>query len=349
MWKLALIGALGTVACLPAPSDDSEPADEGLGPDGNGSDADIGFVLDEDWDGHVLSITWLSDSLSGDGSVATGAQLASTEISGRDVLMSLPQPDGVDLVEIDPDGAPGMLIAMYTATIHDDEDGDGTHDEGERIVSVGMWLPTWVQGDIPAEYQVLGTVPGWNALDTSTMFGVIDVDPNILTMTMTSNMEVQEALEIKGRVTEELADHGRITLKPILSDGDAIDALLDDQPLDTTWSLNVSGSPPSSHENDTLPCSKGNSAQLPTAYKDLDGSESFGSGDDEFSNTCHGDQPAVLIWAHEPDGVDQAMSLALNQLQPGWSLITVDDKGQWTVQDPDEVILEVRADCVWGE
>jgi len=351
MWKRALMGVLGIGACLPAPSDDpqvetGEPHDEALEPN-------VGFVLERDWDGHVLSITHLHPHLNAEGAVTTGAQLASTVISERDVLMSLPQPGEADLVEIDPEGAPGMLIAMYTATIHDDVNGDGTHDEGETIVSVGTWLPTWVEGEVPATYQDIGAVPGWNALHISTLLGATEMTPDILSMSMISNMETQDSVTVEGGVVDDPPENGRIALFPdhpdnlLGNDTAGIDAVMDDQTLDRNWQLEAAGSPPDSHLNEDVFWSHGGSIQVPIAYKDTDGSGNFSDGDSLYGAACKDESAGVVVlgWLPQPEGIAQATTLAIHDIAPGWLMATIAESGEWTIQVAEQIEPLVNPAC----
>ena len=166
--------------------------------------------------------------------------------------VSLPTPTDDDLVEIDPEGLPGLKLLITTGVVFEDGDGDGTYDDGEVFLGSNMarW-PTFIGGVVPK-----GWPEGWALVDAH-VFDDNDNDPDFYDITddveVTLTGLVVDAITIGGSWESTKNTGGppgpspkaeRLSLIPLDADFQPdYDAPIADGELAASWTLELAGQP----------------------------------------------------------------------------------------------------------
>lgn len=342
---------LGLVACGDTKVEVETPDDTGDGIEdvGDGDTADSGdtaepvgtpltFVLDEQVDGAVLSLTWsdLSDGF------VVGDTVATAPIDGTTIVLHVPDPTGDQLLELDPAAYPGTYVAWYLPAVHDDADGDGAHGADETYLAHGTVLPLYVGGTLPDDLAAWGLVAGWNALELGAQgaTGIHDVDAIPLAV----NLRPRETFTLAGDLADiETADDLRLTLVPgAVDQGVSPDRWLYDEALDGAWTIDVSGAPPEDHYANDGGSGLAATYEIPASYWDYDGSGGISAGDETAWAACFGDAAAALVWVAPPTTLEGAFAATVYGLGAGWSAMAWwPDDTSAILDDADAQALEI--------
>ncbi|GDX79556.1 hypothetical protein LBMAG42_13670 [Deltaproteobacteria bacterium] len=311
-----------------------------------GGPADLGFDLDGGWAGSTLTLTWLDASTLGTDSVVFGDVMFSADAGADPLLVSAGTPPASELLEADPEQAPGMMVAIYVPALHVDADGDGLLSGEETYVGAGATWPIYVTGVIPAQYTAMGVVDGWNAMyvfsgDEGPEFS----DP--MTIPLAANVAVNEELTLGGSFADDPDGMGLVVIPGTAFEGGGVDSWLYDGPLAAAWSIPLSGEPPAEHFS-AMEGVGWAAMELPVAYID-EGSGSFGEGDIPTNAACFGGVPVGAIWFPGPTDLMVALQFGMTGMGSGWVAMTTGDVGGGTVlTEAEAASLSIDATCTLG-
>ena len=295
----------------------------------------VTFVLDGDFDNTGIAFTFAE---IGDEGIAGGETDSGTVVTGSTQTVTPDRPTGDELQEIDE--VPGLYISFHVADWHED-DGNGDWDEGEAIVGISEAYLTWIEGEIPAEFELLGMQAGWNALvfeEGSDFPTPIDTDA----IPMSRNVAVNDSVTLGG--SSDYTD--RLALVPFTAfEGGDIDELLYDDELDSAWEITVTGDPPESHQ--VVEETATYSLQLPLAYADSNESGGPDDGDTLQSTACLDGLVVGAMWVAPPSHPIDAFIAAFQGYSFGWNAVQfTEEEGAPTVLDgSDATSLAIDGSC----
>ena len=271
-------------------------------------DPDLIFLLQGEAVGTSLDVVWFNpgDDLT---NANFGGALAHVEVDSTKVELEVGAPDPSLLLEVDPVGAPGLMLAFFIPMLIQ---SDGTY------LAAGLDMPTWIEGPIPAEIAGIGLVDGWNVLH----FGEDGAEPELgdpLAINLPVNLSPRLSISVSGTSVAPPGEDAGLVLAPAqIFDGGFVDSYLFDEPLSDSWEIAVSGEPPEDHLVDDADLPPGSAYELPVAYRDADGVPGFTSGDTPVSLACADSTVAALLWIGPPMEPAFALYMASAELAPGW-------------------------------
>ena len=355
MYKLVLLMSTLVACDAPAPGEtgDSEDTSD-LGetgetgetgdPEDTGEPPNLTFVLSGSFAGSTLGLTWLdATSLGSETGLVFGDTLASVAVTGSAMGLYAANPDASVLVEIDPVGSPGMLIAFYVPSLHVDSDGDGLHSGDEAYAGVGSTWLVYVQGPVAADLAAGGLAEGWNTLDSlaqteTPVFG----DP--VDIPLDTSIAPVESLTIGGTIAGDLADVGIVTVSAVIFGGGSVAAPLYDEPATAAWSMTLSGTPPADHLIPLEFLGVDGAMELPNSYADADGSGSFGDGDMPLLPACSNGALVAVFWLPAATTMSAAMTATMTGWSTGWSVSYLSESGG-EVPEADRTKLTIDDSC----
>ena len=275
----------------------------------------VTFDLSGEWGGTTLALTGIN--FDADNNLVLGESLATAPADAATVTVYLPDPS-----ELTPNpDAPGTSFAIYVASLHHDEDGDGYPSGFETIAGVGAyWLLFW-QGPVPPDLANMGLVEGWNAYDAlDTLLGDLGGVP--LDTNMVPNDHVAMAGSVDGSV-----DGLRMMLWPQAQAVHRVSSLLYEGALTDPWSITLDAAPDSDHLFDADGTEL--ALEFPLVYQDVDASGGPSDGDTAVLDACldNGDQVA-LLYIPEVTSLATALTLANQRVGAGWMGASFDAAGQ---------------------
>lgn len=337
---------LALFACESDPGD--KPDDSG-GPDDTGEETglppDMGFDLDGAWSGATLTLTWLDVRSLGTETIVFGDTLLSLPASSDPLALVAGAPPEADLIEADPETAPGMMVAIYVPALHVDTDGDGARSGDEVYVGAGTWWPTWISGPIPASYVSAGAVEGWNALYVLSGEGPSFGDPLAVPLSAAQD----DTLTLGGRFDGDPDGRGLVLIPGVSLEGGTVASYAYDAPMLGAWSIALDGAPPADHLQDLEWLGAPGALELPVAYTDGDASGGFSGGDTPLWAACHDGVAVAAIWSPGATDLWTALTMAMQGTSAGWFAMTVGDGGGTVLDDAEAAALVMDEACVLGE
>ena len=321
-----------------ADSDADSDTDADTDSDADADPQTVTFDLYDEVDGLAVQLVHITDLEAED---PFGDELDTVAVSGVHASFTLGRPPEEHILELDPDGLPGLYIALYFAAAWDDDNGDTVKGGGETYVGAGRVFPTYFEGEMPMALLLAGILPGWNALefvdgqDLPTVYP-IDAVPLPLSLRPT------EGYALTGGVAEGIDITGRgLTTVPSV---DGASSALNDQALTDPWRLSFSGAPPDDHfEQDG---GLNLAVEIPLSYLDLDGSGDLTDGDAAAEAVCLDDRAVAMLYVEPPTDLYAAYVLTLQGLGAGWSALAVSADGTIsTVSEAELADVQVSAEC----
>jgi hypothetical protein len=321
-----------------ADSDSDSDTDADTDSDADADAQTMTFDLNEDGAGLSVQLVHI---LSFESEDPFGDELDTVAASGSTVSFTLGRPPEDHIVELDPDGLPGLYVAFYFPAAWDDMNGDSVKASGETYVGAGRVFPTYFEGEMPMALLLAGILPGWNALefvdgqDLPTVYP-IDAVPLPLSLRPTP------AYTLSGGVAEGIELDGRgLTVVPSV---DGATSVLFDQALTNPWSLGFSDAPPDDHlERDG---GLATAVEIALSYLDLDGSGDLTDGDAPAEAVCLDDRAVAMLYVEPPTELYAAWVLTLQGLGAGWSPLAIGADGSIaTITEAELVDVQVSGDC----
>lgn len=302
-------------------SDTSETADT----EDTGPPPDLGFDVDEGATGTTLTLTPLDMSSLGTETLIFGDTWLSAPIEGDPALVYAGEPPASALVEVDPTEAPGMLVAMYVPALHADTDGDGLRSGDETYLALGMWWVAYVTGDIAPNFVAAGVVEGWNAVfvfsETGPQFGSAMATP------LPTSLLPDTTLTLAGTYTGDPDDVGLAAFPWNFLQGEPVEELLYDAPIEPNWSITLDGEPPADHFVFLEFLGAEGSLEIVASYADNNASGSYDGGDMPLNGPCYAGVPVGAVWWPGPTELMSALQLTMQGMRPGWLAFPMGDGG----------------------
>lgn len=345
---------------VPQDTDTGEPVDTdtGPGPDTDTDtdtesgdsrptgDATLGFALSGDWEGTTLTLTWFDPTAGYAWSY--GDQIASEAVSAETVEVDVTAPSTDALIELDPENAPGMLVALYAPALHVDADGDGELSGDETYLGVGQIWPVWVEGDIPSAWSSAGVLEGWNALSYAAE-GEPPTAGDASAIPLDAGFTLAESVTVGGTWEGGDTDGVRLVLFPgtVLAGG-SVDEVLYNEPLSDPWEISLAGEPPEDHFASMDGYSGSLALELPYTFADNDGNEELSWGDETLYFACYGDAAVGVAWLPPPADLQAGYLMASAGLSPGWAALAVSGSGFTAVPEDERGALNLSDACGVG-
>ena len=348
--RLFILAALPLLACDGSADSADFGADSGdSAADSADTDTDtdttLGFDLTGEYGGTRIELRWLDPVSIGQEPLVYGDAFVEVDASADHVTVSAPAPDASLLVEVNPEDAPGMFLATFFPALYTDVDASGAHDEGESYVGVGMEWLVYATGDI-SPLAMFGVVEGWNSMTIGS--DGIPVVGDITAVPVSANLFPVQELTIGGTYAGD-RDGMRIVVSPgIAFAGGEYPALLIDQPLDSEWTLTLSGEPPEEHMYEPALIGSAAAVEVPYTYSDTDGDGAYDATVDVVGNAaCAGTTPAAMLWTPSPTELARATTIFFASGTVGWSAIVLDADAT-PIDAGTANSLEITPDCVQG-
>ncbi|MCP4808957.1 MAG: hypothetical protein GY913_00085 [Proteobacteria bacterium] len=298
----------------------------------------ITFVIDGDWENTGIAMTFAE---IGDEGIFGGETDSGTVVTGATQSVTPDRPTGDELQEIE--DVPGLFISFHVADWHAD-DGNGDFDEGEEILGVSEPYLTWIEGEMPAEFELVGFQLGWNALlfeEGSDLPTALDTDA----IPLGANIAYSESVTMGG--TSDYTDRLAVLPFTAFEDGTGIDELLYDDELGATWEFTLSGAPPESHmfEEETAAFA----LELPLAYADSNESGGPDDGDALQSTSCLDGLVVGAMYVAPPATPIEAFMAIFQGLEFGWNAVQFPEEDGPPVVVEDATGLAIDGSCTLGE
>ncbi len=308
------------------------------------ADTTLGFDLSGEYGGTTIELRWLDPVSIGQEPLVYGDAFLDVAASGDHVTVSAPAPDASLLVEVEPEKAPGMLLATFIPALYTDVDASGSHDVGESYVGVGLEWLVYATGDLSA-LAMFGVVEGWNSMTFSPEG--IPIVGDITAVPVAANLFPVAEVTVSGTYAGD-PDGMRLVAAPgVAFDGGVYPALLVDQPLTASWSLTLSGEPPGEHVYEPALIGFAAAIEVPYTYVDVNGDEAWDDGDSPGNAACAGTTPVAMLWLPSPGELAQATTLLFAGGSAGWSTILLDADAT-LVDAATASSLEITPECVQG-
>jgi hypothetical protein len=344
----------GVAGCNPPADTGDDPVDDTGDTERGDTDTtppDLVFALGGDWSGTTLTLTWFDLTSFGSDVLVTGGVLYSGAVTEETPGVSVGTPPEADRQEIDPTGAPGLRLAMYLPALHVDTDGDGVRSGEEAWAGVGGWWVMYVEGTVPADFEVPGLVPGWNSVHLRVNEDVPPDVADVSAVPLTTNLAVQSPITLGGTWTAagDLSGYGLVTIPGPFFSGGTVDAYLVDGPLADPWGITLDGEPPADHVTAFEWLGGDGALEVPVAYLDNDHDGAFGAGDEPRYGACSDGVPVGAIWLYPFTDLALGWQLAMQGYTAGWNVLTI-GQDQGRVLDAEaRAALDVDEACVNGE
>ena len=333
LYPLITLLALGCSGGEPVDSGDSAGGDTDTDTDTDTDPANLGFDVVGDFEGTTLSLTWLDASTLGTEDLAFGDVLLSTDVFAARVEVTAPTPDASELIEIDPEYAPGMMVAFYVPTLT----------RAGAYLGVGAVWPIHISGEIPADFVAHGAAAGWNALTPGAdgqEFG------DEMAVPLPVNLGQMLDITLGGTMASD-PDGLRLVLLSGISLGGAGPDPLHDSHASTEWEIPVSGEPPADHFYELDFLEMEGALEIPFVYTDSDESGGYTSGDSLVNAACVSGTPVGLLWMPSPTDLTVAFGLVMQGGATGWNAILMGGPGG-VLDEAARTSLVIDEGCVLG-
>jgi hypothetical protein len=164
-----------------------------------------------------------------------------------------------------------------------------------------------------------------------------------LAIPLAANLAPRTDLTLSGSYAGEVTENVRLTAIPgpmLGEEGVVVEEFIYDGAVDgDTWTMELSGAPPSDHFEALDGIGYG-ALEVPVTYQD-EGSGDFGPGDQPLYAACSGDQAVILIWVDGPETLSEAMTFGVFGFSVGWSAMLSTEGG-----GPEAVPLDSLGDLV---
>ena len=279
----------------------------------------VSFALSGDWTGLTVAVTGFTFGANEEIVVLDG--LASAPADAAVVEMELPVP--TDLMPYDGQ----VSYALFAASLHDDQDGDGFPSDEPIYGVTDVWL-LYLEGGVPAELAGAGMVEGWNAAGLLTGGSAVSLEG----IPLTTNMAPVEVATLGGVYEGSFAEDHRLALIP---QAENVQVLIYDEALHAEWSISVAGSPPVDHlVSDGVTTY---SVETPLVYLDNDHSGAASQGDTGTHLACDSAGNTVaLAWLEMVTHLNVAMQYSSVGYHTGWLVIGGDQDGNTWLLDEQE-------------
>lgn len=303
---------------------------------------DFTFALTGDWPGSTLTLTWLDFTSLGSEQPQLGAVAYSALVEDDSTGVPFGVPPEADMQEIDPDNAPGMMLAGYLPGLHLDADGDGLQSGDETYAGVGLAWPIYVTGTIPTDFADMGFVEGWNALEF-VPDGALPVPHDITAIPLAADLAVRTSITVGGSYTGE-EGASVVFVSSLLFEGETVDAFIYDGALSDPWSVTLDGPPDADHFSELEGVGMA-ALEVPIAYMDSDGSGGFTDHDTPLYAACSGGLPVGLLYLPGITDLLTGWSLTLQGVGSGWVAMSLADSGGVVLTDAQAQDLAMDASC----
>ena len=331
-------------ACSPEPADVS--GSPGTAPGGDTSAEDSGSG-DDSVDGEdsgtdttPLTLTYDGDA-SGLGIAFVGPHLGDSwpsdvwlafDAAGTTQTIELAPPPDSDIANVDMLG--GASGAVYFLALYDDTDGSGARDPGEAWVSAGP-MAIFMAGTVPDQLASFGITPGWNVLayPETVLYPLSGVPMKL----HRPHNDITVGGTVEGLPGDAAAG---MLLYPYVGMPPATP--LYDEPLDgLSWSISLSGPPPSEHYIEGSPWM---ALEQPLAYVDVAPS-GFSRNDTGYSYACIRGNPVYLQW-YATDDLSTAFSQLYYGMGAGWTAAVPKDGNLVPLDPTDYTSLVADGSCI---
>jgi len=217
-------------------------------------------------------------------------------------------------------GEEGARAASYLLVTFLDEDGDGEKDDAEVYVGTSAFTLSleYVEGATDA-MRAAGRVDGWTLVDTDDS----SLDPEALEVP--ADFLPVETLRLGGTNDHPHPDARLAVVSPQLES--QLDPLVDIALDGPTWTLELTGRPPASHE---MPEFTSMVPESLVVYVDDNAPAGpWGDIEEDPLFVCINGGPVVAAWSLGPTGLDEAQLATRYAMTFGWDV--------WDVVDDDVV------------
>jgi hypothetical protein len=313
--SLVSCGPVDTDTVYPSPPDTSTPSTD------TGGSTDLTFSFSTDAESNELQL--YNVKMVQEGFDIDEIAAATAVVTDETFTLSMPEPDSSAFAEFD-SNHPGLEIAMYLPALHD----------GDVFTGVGMHWLAYAQGDIPKEYASFGVVAGWNVFVFSYS---VDSNPSmalgsIEAIFVESNLISVDEITVGGIYSgDSNPEDLRLTALPLmlLKSGETDFTPVADEALGEPWSLTLSGSPDDDHFTLDEVAGAETALEVPSAYFDLDGDESFDLSSDPVDGySCTlGGQTVALSYTSSFDDLLSALYWISSGWNVGWTAVQLESSG----------------------
>ncbi len=268
-----------------------------------------------------------------------------------DIAEELPAAARIELAEPPPDDylvavpdVPGLYIAYFLGGLHQD-DGDGKWDPDEEWYGVATTVTFYLDGVLPTEMIDAGYVAGWNALKITSSGNELG-DPLAQPLPVLLNDE----LVLGGDHDDTIAATDRVTtLSASAFSAGTVPAALDVTDVGDTWSLTLSGEPPSDHFADIDGDGREEAVELALAYTNVGGSYGFDVGTDtDRGFACLDGLPVVGWWFASSTDITELLYLNQAGVALGWNAIQITGSDTAFLTPEDAQSLTLSTSCQLG-
>lgn len=307
---------------------------------------DMTFIIEGEFGGSTLSLIYLDLSDSSDEELSFGDTITSAEITSSSQTIALPEPDPSLLIEI----KPGLSLAIFVPTAHNDSDKDAAYTNGEVINGVGLITAAYIDGELPPE---TGLVAGWNAVDIGWVEEVDGLFPypiDEVPLSMNQSPREELRLEIANDVFLPSNDIGLAVLPSALFKESDLSGLIYDDIIGDNATVELDGAPPADHFSDIDLVSL--AGEIPLTYADADDSGDFSlDADVVLSAICLDGDPISLFYIAPTTDLQTALQFAMSDdIQVGWNALGthLNKKGgieEYMLTHEDLAKLDASFDC----
>jgi hypothetical protein len=278
----------------------------------------VTFYAGGEYGGTTVSLTWVDAKTMGHRTLDFGAVVASAPAAEQNEF-ALHRPPDEEMVEIDPEGHPGVRVALYAPTLHLDTDGDGAPSEAEGYVGVAQAWLLFVDGN-PSGVVALPTARrGWNAMEMDLTPGIMVETRDMSEVPIFPSLQVQDNATIAGAFVGEVTPStGLAVVSQLALEGGTVEvAAIADRHADATFEMRLRGEPPADHETtlfDGVPAA----LEQAVVYEDSDSSGTFTPGDTLTYGMCVENEPIGMAYLDRVPTLDLARSLVGVGVTAGW-------------------------------
>lgn len=342
------------LAACSAPADDSaegKPAAEF----NSGGDAEeesglvIGddratFLPGEETEGTTLTLTWVEPSSLHHANYVLGDVLLSLPVA-PEVVFDLHAPDPSLMVEVDPEGHPGVTAAYFVPALHIDTDGDGLPSEGESYLGVGKTWLLYVNGSPSGIEDLPNALRGWNAMEVDLETGIAEATWDLDDLLIMATLWERPNVSLEGTWSEEVPRGTGLVFRSLVeAQGGAVELpVVADQRAESPFRLPARGPPPDDHFADLKPGVPA-AIEVGEAYTDVDGDGAFTANDIPLHGVCSEGTPMGLAYLPTVPSLLLAIKLVGIGNPAGWSAVSLEENPR-LVSNSVLTGLSVGSDC----